>query len=102
MRARRMNVQMAEYEPGPSEVPNPPKMKCKCGCGTILPEYKRRRIAAAKGWKTRVHPADRYLGSCWRRKLDEYIKSIPGSYAMKKRGRDEDRINVKKPKTETV
>lgn len=99
-RAIQTLMKLAEYVPSSyydSEEIDPPMMRCKCGCGRELPLYKRRAIAQARQLRVRAHFSDYYFGLCWKKKMEEKIKKIPPSYALKTRGRDKDGPNIRKP-----
>jgi hypothetical protein len=93
-------TKLAEYIPSSyydSEEIDPPMMRCKCGCNRELPLHKRRAIAQAKQFRRKAHPSDYYFGLCWEKRIEEKIKKIPPSYALKSRGRDKDGPNIKQP-----
>jgi len=99
-RALQALAKLAEYVPSSyydSEEIDPPMTKCRCGCGRELPLYKRRAIAQARQFRRKVHFSDYYFGLCWRKRMEEKIKKISPSYALKNRRRDKDGPNIKKP-----
>ena len=90
-------TKLAEYVPCSfydSEEIDPPMIRCKCGCKRELPLHKRRAIAQLG---RKAHPSDRYFGLCWKKRMEEKIRNTSPRYALKRRGRDQDGPNIKKP-----